>query len=153
MKLEPRTLKQIRDDLGLKLVEFGAKIDYDVSTVQGYEAGKPSEKYLRKICEVFGIEREAILVPESRYPVAAQGGSATLDAERREMSPQEFRDAADRFAVECHRRGHRLAARALMDLVDALDKLSGDDASAPKSAKVSQAVADLAKVRPGKPTT
>lgn len=29
----------------------------------------------------------------------------TQDAPRAEMTPQKFRDEADRFAVECHRRG------------------------------------------------
>lgn len=86
------------------------------------------------------------------YPAQSMAPLSTHDVPGRELTPEEFRDAADRLAVECHRRGHRLAARALMDLVDALDGLSGGVASAPKSAKVSQAIEDLASVRPGKPT-
>lgn len=86
------------------------------------------------------------------YPARAMAPLSTHDVPGRELTPEEFRDAADRLAVECHRRGHRVAARALMDLVDVLDGLSGAGASAAKSAKVSQAIEDLASVRPGKPT-
>lgn len=130
----PKTLRELRGELSL--IEFGKRVGYSYQVVQQYETGTPSEKYLRKICEVFGIGRQEISVGE-KAPGALKMGEGPLTR----MSAQEFRDAADRMGVECHIRGHLIAARALMDLVESLDNLSGESAIAAKSEKVRGAIA------------
>lgn len=146
MNKVPKTLREIRGNLTLE--QFGKRVGYSLQVVQQYEAGRPSEKYLGKVCEAFGLKREDIAGMDSSgtEPLLVKEGPLTR------MNPREFRDAAERMGLECHIRGHRLAARALMDLVDALDDLSGNAASAPMSAKASQALIDLSAVHPSKPT-
>jgi hypothetical protein len=87
------------------------------------------------------------------YPVPSDRHRATKDMDNPPPTIQEFRDAADRFAVECHRRGYRRTARAVMDLVDELDGVTDAASNAASFSKANQAVADLAKLHSGKSKT
>lgn len=131
------------------------------TTITNWELGTngPHRSKLAKIADFFGVEIDPFTGRwEALRPVAGplSGELAPLrtwDRPNPEMSLEEFRDTVDRFAVECHRRGHRLAARTLMDLVDELESQIKAASIVPKSPKVAAALADLASVRPGKPTT
>lgn len=67
------------------------------------------------------------------------------------MTDAEFIREADRFGIECRRRGYKAAARELMGLVDEFDAPSSA-ASVAIHPKVSAAVAKLSQARPDKET-
>ena len=126
MMSEPRTLKQIREDERLTLEEFGAKIGYSVSTVQGYEAGEPSEKYLGIVCEKFGIPRSAIRVDRPLYLRESPAREDNPAPGR----PETFESLLQRTAAVCLARGHLLAAQAILSLLLELDARRFNEASA-----------------------
>ncbi len=83
------------------------------------------------------------------YTGAKDVGLSGSETEMAEMTESEFVRVADRFGIECRRRGHKVASRALMDLVDAFDTPSSA-AGVPSHPKVSAAVADLSQARSAK---
>ena len=52
---------------------------------------------------------------------------ALKDAPASEMGAAEFREAVDRLALECLRRGYRKAGRALLDVIDVIDGIKEKD--------------------------
>lgn len=113
-------------------------------TVGGWETklSTPNFGELDRIAAKLGINTgyllgfvDSIVIPEK--DTAAQPHTpAGLAPES--LDQKGFRDLVDGIAVECHRRGHRLAARVLMDLVDELDQ------SISSAADVADAVASIA---------
>lgn len=154
-------LKYARIRRNLTQAALANELQEGETTITNWESGTngPHRSKLVKIADFFGVEidpftgRWEALKPPPAALLGELPPLRTWDRPNPEMSLEEFRDAVDRFAVECHRRGHRLAARTLMDLVDELEEQIKAGAIVPKSPKVAAAIADLSAVRPGKPTT
>ncbi len=154
-------LKYARIRRNLTQADVAKALNHGETVVANWEAGRngPHRSKLGPLEDFFGVSIDPFTgewktakkgLPAGTVYSASSGPGgmepmATADRTAAVMSAEEFRNLADHCAVECHRRGHRLAARALMDLVDELDGLS--DATRPKSSKVLQALEDLSKVR------
>lgn len=122
-------LKYARIRRNLTQADLGKGLGEGETVIANWESGRngPHKSKLPKIGDFFGLEidpftgiwnakSDAVL-----YEVPPHKPSATPDAPMVPMDDATFRDVADRFAIECMRRGHRLVARALMDLVDELE--------------------------------
>jgi len=58
-----KTLKQWRVEAGFTLKKLGSELDYNYSTISGYERGLPvSSQYLKKFAHFFRISEEDIIL-------------------------------------------------------------------------------------------